>query len=205
MAAMAEKELIERIKNKDRIAIKELYLRYSPVMLGICIRYCGNREEAKDIMHECFIKIITKLDKYSGTGNFEGWMKRIMINASLDFYKLKRKNEHVEIDEEYVEADTHEDNDSFDPAIDKKDVGEKVNQDLVIKANFTKEEIIESLKAIPEKYRIIFNLFVIENYTHIEIAQMLGFDEKVSRTRLFRAKEMIKNVLYQKSIERLTK
>jgi len=202
---MSEIELIKKIQNKDKAAIKELYLRYSPVMLSICVRYCGNREDAKDVMHECFIKIITQIGKYSGKGNFEGWMKRIMVNASLDFYKRKRKNEHIEIEEEHFSTSA-DDEDAFSGnSIDKRDVGTNPNADLVFRADFSKEEIIESIYLIPESYRIIFNLFVIENYAHPEIAQMLGIEENSSRTRLFRAKEMIKKVLHQKSIERLAK
>lgn len=200
---MSEIELIKKIQNKDRTAIKELYLRYSPIMLAICIRYCGNREDAKDVMHEAFIKIITQISKYSGVGNFEGWMKRIMVNASIDFYNKTKKNEFVEIHEVHLGSENEVE--LAPNEIDKKDLNANPSIDLVLKADFTKEEIIESLNTIPENYRIIFNLFVIENYSHGEIAQILGVDEKVSRTRLFRAKEMIKNVLYQKSIERIAK
>ncbi|MBO9703410.1 MAG: RNA polymerase sigma factor [Sporocytophaga sp.] len=201
---MSEVELIKKIQNKDKAAIKELYLRYSPVMLSICVRYCGNREDAKDVMHECFIKIITQIGKYSGKGNFEGWMKRIMVNASLDFYKRKRKNEHIEIEEGHFSTSAADDDVFSGNSIDKRDVGGNPN-DLILRADFSKEEIIESIYQIPESYRIIFNLFVIENYAHPEIAQMLGIEENTSRTRLFRAKEMIKKVLHQKSIERLAK
>jgi RNA polymerase sigma-70 factor (ECF subfamily) len=202
---MSELELVKRIQKKDKAAIKELYLRYSPVMLSICVRYCGNREDAKDVMHEAFIKIITQIGKYSGKGNFEGWMKRIMVNASLDFYKMKRKKEFVEIAEEHFSASDDEEDIFSGTTMDKSDAEASPNAGLVVKADFSKEEIIESLYLIPESYRIIFSLFVIENYTHTEIASMLGIEENASRTRLFRAKEMIKKVLYQKSIERLTK
>lgn len=117
---MSEIDLIKKIQNKDKAAIKELYLQYSPVMLSICVRYCGNREDAKDVMHECFIKIITQIGKFTGKGNFEGWMKRIMVNASLDFYKRKRKNEHIEIDEEHLSTSAADEDILSGNSIDKK-------------------------------------------------------------------------------------
>lgn len=179
-----------------------MYLLYAPVMLAIGMRYCGNRDDAKDVMQECFIKILTQIEKFSGKGSFEGWIKRIMVNASLDFYKKKRKSDHVQIVEDHLEEALSEG--PLDEGIDKSDL-EKPSWDLVMRADFSKEEIIACLHAIPEHYRIIFNLFVLENYSHAEIAEQLGFDANVSRIGLFRAKEMIRKVLHQKSVERLTK
>lgn len=203
---MPEEELIKNLRKKDKLAIQQLYTRYAPVMLAICLRYSNSREDARDIMHEGFIKILNVIDKFSGSGSFEGWMKRVMVNVCLDHYKKRKKTDTVAFDEEYhdLKSDDYENEFSGDE-VDREDLRDKPDSAVVFKADLTKEDILDSINLIPEIYRIIFSLFVLENYTHSEIASALGIEENVSRTRLFRAREMLQKVLYKKSIEKIAK
>lgn len=201
---MQENELIIKIQRKDKAAIKQLYNQYSPIMLSICRRYIEDIAVAKDLMHDGFIKIITKIDTYSGTGSFEGWMKRIVIYTAINYYNKNKKEKKVSLDSNNVQAQISEDqiNDEIENSGHNPN---EINMDCVFQADLTIEEIVESIKGLPEKYRIVINLFIIEKYTHKEIASMLDIDDGACRTRLSRGKDMLKKILYLKSLERITK
>jgi RNA polymerase sigma-70 factor (ECF subfamily) len=199
-----ESDLIEKIKKKDKAAIKELYVHYSPIMLSICRRYIEDVAVAKDLMHDGFIKIITKIDTYSGTGSFEGWMKRIVIYTAINFYNKNKKEQKVSLDSNSVQEEISED--SINESIEKSyNNPNEINTDRVFQADLTINEITDSIASLPEKYRVIINLFVIEKYPHKEIAVMLNIDDGACRTRLSRGREMLKKILYLKSIERVAK
>lgn len=195
-------KLIELLKKRDSKAVQYAYERYSPVLLGICMRYFKQRDIALDTMHEGFMKALNSIESFNNKGSFEGWLKRIIVNHSLDTLKKEKKFQHQEIQEFHAVEEEKEEVKS----IDRKDINEKeINANFVRDADFTSSEIIEEIHNIPEIYSVVFVLFVLEQFSHAEIAQQLGIDEKASRTRLTRARKLLKEALYKRSIAVLGK
>ena len=178
---MTEEEiLIEGCKKKNRAAQEQLYKRYASRMKGICLRYAKDEEEAKDILQESFIKIFSHIDSFvwQQKFSFEGWLKRIVVNTAISYYKKKKKN-HPSYPLEDYENTIH----------DHEEEEISVNPDV------SQTELLQALQELPEIFRMVFNLFYIENYSHKEISEALSIDEKTSRTRLFRAKELLRKKL----------
>ena len=168
---MLEKELIRRCKTGDRMAQKELYNRFAPKMLGVCRRYVKDLDAAEDVLVQAMYKVLTKLDKYSGNGSFEGWVRKISVNESL-MYLRKQKMEFID------ELPIHE-------ATDDWDILDKMQAD----------DILGILNQLPDGYRTVFNLFVVEGYKHREIAEKLGVSINTSKSQLILAKKRLKNIL----------
>ncbi|MBN2680969.1 MAG: RNA polymerase sigma factor [Bacteroidales bacterium] len=172
-----EEQLIQGcIKNK-RGAQKQLFDKYASVLLGVCMRYARNRDEAEDILQDGFVKIFMRIKQYTGKGSFEGWMKRVMVNTALSFYRQNLKHYyHQDIDE----------------------VSElKFDEASMEESEFSEEEIMEIIKNLPDGFRIVFNLYAIEGYKHREIAELLGIDVNTSKSQYSRAKKMIQNRLLE--------
>ena len=141
--------------------------------MAVSIRYSRDAESAKDILQESFIKILRALPNYEEQGNFEAWMKRIVINTALKFFnKSSFKNELYTID------DTPE---------------QPVKPEVY--SNMAVEELMEVINQLPEAYRTIFNLHAIEGFSHREIGEMLGIEESTSRSQLTRARGMLRKFL----------
>lgn len=188
---MSEEEiLIEGCKKKDQAAQGKLYQRYASRMKGLCLRYSKNEEEAKDILQEGFIKIFTHIDSFiiRQTGSFEGWMKRIIINTAISYYKKNKKlNQSYSLDD--FENTLHEE------GSEEEELGH----------DFSQEELLAALQELPEIFRIVFNLFYIEDYSHRDISEILSIDEKTSRTRLFRAKDLLRKKLQAVAVIKTSK
>ncbi len=169
-----DKELIETCLKDNPKAQKMLYDTYSSVLFGICLRYSKNEEEAQDILQDSFIKIFTKLDTYQFTGSFEGWLKRIVTNTSIEYYRKKITMEHIE-------------EIGFNPylAIDS-DRGLEV------------EELLKMIQELPEGYRMVFNMYAIDGYTHGEIATKLNISEGTSKSQLSRARAYLQRKFKEK-------
>jgi RNA polymerase sigma-70 factor (ECF subfamily) len=164
--------LIAGCKRKDTLARKKLYEMYAPAMLGICIRYVTERESAKDVLQEGFIKIFMKIDDYSGSGSFEAWMKTVFVTTSLEYLrKTKTWRLNVSLD------------DCEETFMD--------NFDISISAKLSADEILRCINELPTGFRTVFNLYAIEGYSHAEIAQMLHIKEASSRSQLARARQML--------------
>ena len=170
---MNELELSERCRQGDNRARKELYEQYAGRMLGVCLRYAGDRDMAQDLVHDGFLKIFDSLDKFTwrGEGSLRAWMERVMVNTALQFL---RKNDVMnqttaldEVPETYEEPDA-----SAVEAIPQKVLMQFINE-------------------LPAGYRTVFNLYTFEDKSHKEIAQMLGINEKSSASQLFRAKSVL--------------
>ena len=162
-------KIVERCKKGDRKAGEQLYNLFSAKMFAICIQYSKSREEAEDNLQDGFIKILESIGQYTGKGSFEGWMKRIFINTALDKY---RKNRSLQVVEEVPDV------------VDEGDVDDNLN----IPANV----LFEFVNQLPENYRLLFNLYVMENMQHKEIAAMLGISDGTSKSNLARAKDILK-------------
>jgi RNA polymerase sigma-70 factor (ECF subfamily) len=184
---LKEADIIKGCKEFNPVAQNALYKAYAPKMKALCVRYTSNEEEAKDLMQEGFIKVFSNIGSYNGKGSFEGWIKRIIINTAITHYK---KNKH-----KYAVEDISVVN-SIEISVEQEEEVEELYSE------YTSEDLMKALNSLPEQYKIVFNLFYIENQSHAEIAQLLSLDEKTSRTRLFRAKKLLKEYLTNLSDKR---
>lgn len=173
----SERALISRCLDKDPKAQEQLYRRFAPRMYGVCLRYARSKMEAEDILQEGFIKVFNHLKDYRHEGVFEGWIRRTIVNTAINYYKQKSK-EWNEISLEKA-TETH----SFDEtAIDK----------------LSAQELLDHIQQLPEGYRIIFNLYVIEGYTHQEIGKILNISENTSKSQLSRARATLQHKITQR-------
>lgn len=170
---MSEIELLERCRQGDNRARKELYEQYAGRMLGICLRYVGDRDMAQDLVHDGFLKILNSFDKFTwrGEGSLRAWMERVMVNTALQSLRkndvMKQTMALDEVPEVYEEPDA-----SLVEAIPQK-------------------VLMQFIKELPVGYRTVFNLYTFEDKSHKEIAQILGINEKTSASQLFRAKSVL--------------
>lgn len=166
---MTLEELIIRCKKQDAQAQKELYDRYNRILFAICIKYAPSIEEAEDCLQDAFIIIFQKINQYKGKGSFEGWMKRITVNTVLQKYRRDKTvliREGVQLQEEEIEAiETDE-----------------IPLDFLLK-------IVQEL---PTQYRLVFSMFVLDGYSHKEIAEKLDISEGTSKSNLARAKGILR-------------
>ena len=179
---MSENEVIEKCRKQDRHAQKYLYKKYASLLLGMCMRYTSDKSEAEDILQESFLKIFLNVSDFQGTGSFEGWMKRIVINTAITFYHKNLKHRyHYDIDEMYNLQTQETEYGSFD---------------------FTQEQLLKVVNDLPAGYRMVFNLYAIEGYKHKEIAEMMGIDINTSKSQFSRARKQLQKKLEEiKSIK----
>lgn len=170
---MTEAELINNCKKQHAASQKLLYNMYAGKMLSVCMRYINEKSEAEDILQEGFIKIFSHISYFRGEGSFEGWMRRIFVNTALSALRVKQIKFTDNID--------HYNNQSqVEPSVFDK-IGS--------------QEIFEMIRNLPNGYRIVFNLFAIEGYSHKEIAEMLNITESTSRTQFLKARNALKEKL----------
>ena len=200
---MTEEEIIEGCRKCRKDAQKELYEKYVSSFRAICRRYTPDNQDANDILHDSFIKIFTKINQYSGSGSFEGWMKRIIVNDCLSWLKSKKINLQFVKYNDIVEYEISEsDNESEEESNDARSI--------IKNADFTKEEIIEAVNLLPEGYRVVFFLYVFENYQHNVIASALNIDVNTSKSQLSRARKLLQKKMLElcktrvKSVEQVT-
>lgn len=177
---MTEKQLIEGCKNGERLAQKELYETYSRKMMGVCLRYVSDRETARDLLQDGFVKVFTsmEMDSYSGLGSFEGWMRKIFVNCALEY--LRRS-------------------DVLREAADLDNTAELVHPDSSVISDMSASELMKLVQELPAGFRAVFNLFAIEGYSHKEISEMMNITESTSRSQFTRAKQLLQrkiNELY---------
>lgn len=202
-------QIIGECKRYNKFAQKILYDMYAFKMKGICLRYVNDNETAKDILQEGFIKVFSNIRQFNGNGSFEGWMKRIFINTAISHLRKNNKDQNkinIEIIDESKlhEYNVHDiiENTSEDLRINNYG---RPNFELVQMADLSEAELLNALHKIPEKYRIVFNLSCIENKKHEEIADILDIDITTSRTRLLRARDIIKKEIFSICLEKLKK
>jgi RNA polymerase sigma factor (sigma-70 family) len=190
----SEDQIIRGCIEGKRKAYSLLFNNYAPVMLGVCMRYCKNRIDAEDVMQDGFIKVFSQIHKFRREGSFEGWIKRIMINAAIDNYQTNLKHAfHEDVDEISQSSGLADDPESDD--------------DLPAEMNIPHHKLMEMIQELPDGYRMVFNLFAIENYNHKEIASLLGVSENTSKTQLLKARKALRKkieALLQHHINRAT-
>ena len=161
--------IIDKCKEGDRQAAEKIYQIFSAKMFALCLRFSKDRADAEDTLQDGFIKIFTSIGQYTGKGSFEGWMERIMINTAMEKF---RKNPPLQIVEELPEIE------------DNEDIDEEVSIPEEVLADFVNQ--------LPERYKMVFNLYVIEEMSHKDIAALLGINEGTSKSNLARAREILK-------------
>lgn len=168
-----ERELLNLCEKGDRYACKQLFEMYSGKMMALCYRFARDRNEAEDILQEGFVRVFTKLHLFKGSGSFESWMKRVMINTALKYRdKNIKKHNYSEIDNVHVFDDT--------PTIIEE---------------LSREEIMKLIQELPDGYRTVFNLFALEGYSHKDISLLLNIAESTSRSQLVKARNLLKKKL----------
>ncbi|MEO9954767.1 sigma-70 family RNA polymerase sigma factor [Nonlabens sp.] len=171
-------ELLKLCKKDDIRAQKELYNIYKDRLFVLSLKYSRNREEAEDNLHDSFMVIFTTIKKYKGKGSFEGWMKRIVINKAITSFK-KQSKFNVLINEEITE----------DVMVEETTLDQ-----------ISLQVILTAVQSLPDRYRMVFNLYQMDNYTHKEIAEMLDITIGTSKSNLHRAKVILKENLQKLNV-----
>lgn len=185
-----EEELIIRCKKGDPVAQEVLYKKYASRMRFVCLRYARTSFEVEDIFQDAFVKLFTHIRHYNGTGSFDGWVRRIFVNTAIDHYKKNNKWQEQPLDEgQYELAEVTISDEGF----------EQVANEL------STQELLELANSLPEGYRIVFNLYVVEKYSHAQIAETLGIKEGTSKSQLSKARKMLKMLLLEYVAEHPTK
>lgn len=170
-----EADLIKGCLNGDSKMQEELYKRFAPKMYAVCLRYSNNVENAQDLLQEGFIKIFRNLNRFRGDGSFEGWIRRIFVNTSIEYFRKKTNLFSITEKEDLVVED------SSLNALDR----------------LAEKDIILLVQELSPGYRTVFNLYAIEGYSHKEIGTMLNINEGTSKSQLARAKSILKKKVEQ--------
>ena len=169
---ITDSELVRKCKEGNQKYQEMLYQRFAPQLMGIALRYARNQEDAEDILHDSFVKVLTNLDKFDENGSLDGWIKRITVNTAINAYYKKKKTENS------VEIDTME---------------EQISAVNIKPNDFLSEKILlKFIAELPDGYRTVFNMFEIDGYSHKEISDMTGSSYSTVRSQLFKAKRALK-------------
>lgn len=168
-----ERDFIQACVARERWAQRKLYEDYYGPLMGVCLRYSNNRDDALDILHDGYLKIYKNIKSYQPGTSLIAWMRRIMVNTAIDFYRKQTRRRTEDITQAYAVE-------SYEP-----------DAVSVIAA----EEILKSIQTLSPAYRAVFNLYVIEGYSHKEIAVMLEITESTSRSNLVKARNKLREML----------
>ena len=172
-------------KSPDKASIGALYDKHAPWLLGVCLRYTGNREDAEDVLHDGFMKIIRTIEGFEEkkTGSLEAWMRRIMVNTALNHIRDHGKEKMFTGLDNALNSERTEDENEEDKNFSSPDL--------------TKDQLMEMICELPAGYRMVFNLYVMENYSHKEITELLNCSENTSKSQLFKARSFLKKRLFE--------
>ena len=169
--------LVDGCRSGDRRSQKAMYDALSRKMYAVCLRYMGNREEAEDVLQDGFVTLFSKLDSYTGAGSFEGWARRIFVNTAL--MSLRKKD----VLRQSEDVDAAWNISAGDPTPVQK-IGH--------------EELTKMISELPPGFRTVFNMYIVEGYSHKEIAEALGVSEATSRSQLQRARALLQGKIKEK-------
>ena len=170
--------LVQCIENQPK-AQKQLFDILAPKMFSVCLRYAKDEDEAKDILQESFIKIFNNLTKFEHKGSFEGWVKRIFINTSIEFYRKNKRQNFIDNIDSIAEQ-----------SIDSQTLS-------MLKA----ADLMKLVNCLPTGYRTVFNLYVVEGYTHQEISKMLNISDNTSKSQLYKARLHLQELVLKKNLK----
>lgn len=174
---------MDSCRRGNRNSQDRLYKLFYGYAMGICLRYSRTRDEAIEIVNDGFVKIFSKLAKYTSTLSFKGWVRKIMIHSAIDYYRRNERHYH-NLDISYAQ---YQDDPSTETAIDK----------------LSADEIIKAVQLLPPSYRMVFNLYVIEGFKHEEIANQLNISVGTSKSNLSIARDKLKRILVAGNEHRL--
>ena len=166
---MSLEQLINKCIKQDAKAQSQLYKQFASKLFSLCLKYSRNYAEAEDNLHDAFITVFSKIDQYNNKGSFEGWLKRIAINTSLQRYRDNAGVFDI-VNEERIEDVSVE--------IDESDVG----------IDF----LLGIIQELPDRYRLVFNLYVLDGYSHVEISELINISTGTSKSNLARARMILK-------------
>jgi RNA polymerase sigma-70 factor (ECF subfamily) len=171
-----EQLLVAGCKKNESWAQKKLYELYAPAMLGLCTRYANNKEKAKDILHEGFITVFAKINTFSGGGSLVGWMRRVFVTKALEILRSEHIGPYANISdcEDEIEA-----------------------MSISAIERLSADDILECISELPKGYRLVFNMYAIEGYSHAEIANMLNIKEGTSRSQFAHARLLLQNKIQE--------
>ena len=165
-------EIIKACIKGDRKAQKQLYQLLADKMFGVCLRYAASEDEAKDILQDGFIKVFLNLKQFNFKGSFEGWVRRIMVNTALEKFRDKNYLFAVNMSQNYEAGDSEYDH---------------------ILSDMSANDLLNLIKELSPQYRMVFNLYAIEGYSHKEISEIMNIKEGTSKSNLSRAREILKD------------
>jgi RNA polymerase sigma-70 factor (ECF subfamily) len=168
-----EFELIKNSIKGDELCQKALFERFAGKMMTVCRRYAIDEMEAEDMMQDGFIRMFNKLDQFKFQGSFEGWLRRIMVNTAIRHCQRRK----ITYDESSLSK------------------SENINEEPVVYDGLNEEEILKLIAQLPNGYRMVFNLYVIEGYSHDEIANMLKIEAGTSRSQLVKARKLLQQAI----------
>ncbi|MEA5404269.1 RNA polymerase sigma factor [Arcicella sp. DC2W] len=166
---------IEEFQKGNHLIFEKIYQIISPKMFGVCLRYAADKDEAKDILQESFIKIYHQLKNFRNEGSFEGWAKRIVVNTALEYFRSKTKWKNIAFE-------------------DSEEVYDIESEDDIL-GYLSNQEILQLIQELPPSYRLVFNLYVFEGLKHREIAEQLGIGEGTSKSNLADARRILQKKL----------
>jgi RNA polymerase sigma factor (sigma-70 family) len=175
----SDQELLEGCRKQKGDAQQALFNKYAAKMKGICYRYVKDDMEAEDILVTAFMRVFNKIEQFKGEGSFEGWIRRIMVNESLTYLRKKRS---MFVETELEEADREPDFNNLANELET-------------------EELLTMISTLPPGYRIVFNMYAIDGYSHKEIAEHLGISEGTSKSQLSRARNLLQSMLVNQEKE----
>jgi len=173
---ISESDLIKGSIAGDRRMQEELYRRFAPKMYAVCLRYANNTDDAQDLLQEGFIKVYKNLHRFRAEGSFEGWVRRVFVNTSIEHFR-KKSAQLSSVSEK--EENTIED------------------ADITALDSLAEKDIINIVQELSPGYRTVFNLYVVEGYSHKEIGELLGISEGTSKSQLARAKSILQKKVTQ--------
>lgn len=168
-----ELDMIQGCIDGDRTSQKRLYDRFASKMLGVCMRYAKDRAEAEDMLQEGFLKVFQNISRFKHEGSFEGWVRKIMVFTAINYFKHRARH--------------------FQENLDMEDYDSPFQAEII--ERISAKEILAFVMQMPEGYRVIFNLYAIEGYTHREISEQLGIAVGTSKSQYSRAKQWMQQVL----------
>ena len=162
---------------------ESIYKKHIKNMIGICYRYVGNRQIAEDLAHDAFTKAIDNSDNFQGRGSFDAWLRRIVVNNALSY--LRNKKREKLFNDDYIHSESFRDN---------------TTENLLEQNSFSLEELLDAINSLPEQHKLVFNLYVLDKFTHIQIAEELGISSGTSKSHLARARKKLRKLLYEKAL-----
>ena len=171
-----ETDFVSALSRQERWAQQQLYEQHYGKMMGICLRYAGSRDEALDLLHEGFIKAFQNIQRYRPGTSISAWIRTIMVNTCIDYYRKNVRRRTEDIDAVYTAS----------------------TDDPDVLSNLTEQEILSAVQELSPAYRAVFNLYVVEGYSHKEIGEALGITESTSRSNLVKARAKLQEFFANK-------